>query len=308
MKQAAAQARLPQNLIDSFKRYIEQNEPVALLTVLSTDGSTYSKAGGQILIGADGHCHGLLSGGCLEQDLAERAKALMRDGKTDVVEYDLRSDDDVFGLGVGCEGVLRIHIQPLNAANEYKPFSRWLQDIQKSGSAEAEFVAADGRSLMHLNVHPPHEVLILGAGQDAVPLVAFCRELGWRVTVSDHRPAHVSAFREKHDCSVMCIPVNEIGEQLDLDRFDAVIVMSHHLASDRQYLRSLASTAVDFVGLLGPPHRKVRLLGEIGESADRFGDRLRSPVGRRIGGRGPAAIALEVAAELQEYFCTPIPD
>jgi xanthine/CO dehydrogenase XdhC/CoxF family maturation factor len=47
--------------------------------------------------------------------------------------------------------------------------------------------------------------------------------------------------------------------------------------------------------LLGPPHRRDRLLGEIGASRERLGDRLRSPVGRRIGGRGPEAIALEIA-------------
>jgi xanthine dehydrogenase accessory factor len=103
----------------------------------------------------------------------------------------------------------------------------------------------------------------------------------------------------------MCAPVDELGETLDLGHFDAVIVMSHHLASDRQYLKCLAESSIGFIGLLGPPHRRDRLLGEIGESRERLEDRLHSPVGRRIGGRGPEAIALEIAAELQEYFSEP---
>ena len=97
MNPAAVSTRLPQSLIDSFSDYVDRQEPLALLTVFATDGSTYSKAGGQILIGADGRCHGLLSGGCLEQDLAERASTLMQSGACDVVQYDLRDDDEVFG-------------------------------------------------------------------------------------------------------------------------------------------------------------------------------------------------------------------
>ena len=54
--------------------------------------------------------------------------------------------------------------------------------------------------------------------------------------------------------------------------------------------------------MLGPAHRRERLLGEIGSDADRLADRLRGPVGRPIGGRGPAAIALEIAAEIQASF------
>ncbi|RZV35015.1 MAG: hypothetical protein EX272_11520 [Chromatiales bacterium] len=308
MNHAAAYARLPQTLIESFTGYVERDELVALLTVVSTDGSTYSKAGGQILIGADGQCHGLLSGGCLEQDLTERAAAVMRSGAAETVEYDLRSDDDVFGLGVGCEGLLRIHIQPLGPATAYAPLSTWLEESEKNGVARAEFALADGSSTIHLNLLGPREILVLGAGQDAVPLVSFCRELGWRVTVSDHRPAHVAELRDQHDCAVLCTAVDTLGDQVELDRFDAVIVMSHHLASDREYLRQLAGTSVGFVGLLGPPHRSVRLLSEIGAGADRLAGRLRSPVGRRIGGRGPAAIALEIVAELQEYFSAANPD
>lgn len=308
MNHAVACARLPQTLIESFAGYVERDEPVALLTVVSTDGSTYSKAGGQILIGADGRCHGLLSGGCLEQDLTERAAAVMRSGAAETVEYDLRADDEVFGLGVGCEGLLRIHIQPLDPATAYAPLSTWLEELESNGMAKAEFVLADGSSSLHLNLLRPHEVLLLGAGQDAVPLVSFCRELGWRVTVADHRPAHVDAFREQHDGTVLCAAVDTLGEQVELERFDAVIVMSHHLASDREYLRRLADTSIGFVGLLGPPHRSVRLLREIGASADGLADRLRSPVGRRIGGRGPAAIALEIVAELQAYFSASSPD
>ena len=109
--------------------------------------------------------------------------------------------------------------------------------------------------------------------------------------------------REANPHTAICAPAEQLGSDFDLDQFDAAVIMSHHLASDRQYLVGIAKSEIPFVGLIGPRHRRDRLLGEIGTSAEALAERLRGPVGKRIGGRGPAAIALEVAAELQEYFC-----
>lgn len=294
--------RLPQHLIETFSGFVEKRLPVALITVLSTSGSTYSKPGSQMLVGADGSVHGLLSGGCLENDLAERAVCAMESGRADWVEYDLRDDDDVFGLGVGCEGAMRLQILPLQPASNYEPFAGWLARLESSKTVDARFETDGDEGAVTLTLSRPCAVLVLGAGQDAEPLVQFCRSLGWRVTLSDHRAAYVNRMQEQHACDIRCIPVGEIGKQVDLERFDAAIVMSHHLASDRQYLCMLAESAIPFIGLLGPPHRRDRLLGELGSARDKLAGRLHSPVGRRIGGRGPAAIALEVAAELQAHF------
>lgn len=295
--------RLSQHLIETFSDFVRKKRPVALVTVLSTSGSTYSKAGSQMLIGADGSVHGLLSGGCLENDLAERAAAAIRSGQTDWVEYDLRDDDDVFGLGVGCEGAMRLQIQPLQPESGYEPFAGWLAQLESAASVDARFATHPEGGTVTFVLGRPYAVLLLGAGQDADPLVQFCRSLGWQVMVTDHRPAYAARMQEQHACDSRCIPVAEIGDQIEFDKYDAAIVMSHHLASDRQYLLTLAESSIKFIGLLGPPHRRDRLLDEIGDARGKLDGRLRSPVGKRIGGRGSAAIALEVAAELQEYFC-----
>lgn len=295
--------RLPHDFIETFSDFVRRKRPVALVTVLSTSGSTYSKAGSQMLVGEDGSVHGLLSGGCLENDLAERAAAAIRSGQTDWIEYDLRDDDDVFGLGVGCEGAMRLQIQPLRPESGYEPLAGWLAQLERAASVDAPFATGHEEGTVTFALRRPYAVLLLGAGQDADPLVQFCRSLGWRVTLSDHRPAYVARMEAKHACDILCIPVAEVGEQLDFDKFDAAIVMSHHLASDRQYLLTLAKSSLKFIGLLGPAHRRDRLLDEMGDARGKLDGRLHSPVGKRIGGRGPAAIALEVAAELQEYFC-----
>ena len=88
--------------------------PLVLAMVLRTEGSTYRKAGAAILIGADGSSSGMLSGGCLEADLRERAAKAIRLNRAERVWFDTReSDDPVFGLGMGCEGAMDVWLQPL---------------------------------------------------------------------------------------------------------------------------------------------------------------------------------------------------
>ena len=73
----------------------DRGEPLVLATIVRTIGSTYRKAGAQMLIAGDGRAAGLLSGGCLEADLMERARSVLDTGRSPlVVEYDTRSSDD----------------------------------------------------------------------------------------------------------------------------------------------------------------------------------------------------------------------
>jgi xanthine/CO dehydrogenase XdhC/CoxF family maturation factor len=91
--------------------------PRVLATVVATAGSTYRKPGARMLIMADGSYLGLLSGGCLESDLALHAREVMASGAPRAVEYDMRGPDDVlFGIGAGCEGAMRVLLEPAGAA------------------------------------------------------------------------------------------------------------------------------------------------------------------------------------------------
>lgn len=89
------------------------DEPRVLATLVATSGSTYRKAGARMLILANGDHLGLLSGGCLEADLKEHAAEVLRSGVARAVEYDMRGPDDIlFGIGAGCEGAMRVLLEP----------------------------------------------------------------------------------------------------------------------------------------------------------------------------------------------------
>jgi xanthine dehydrogenase accessory factor len=291
--------RLTRSFVSFFDEHRAGHKPLVLITVVGTGGSSYSKAGHLVLIDDGGDAAGIVSGGCLEGDLADRASRVLAEGNAAFVDYDLRDDDEVFGLGVGCDGTMRLLLQPMSSTNHYEPLGPIVAALEDRPWVDAPFRTGDGEETIDIRVHRPLNLLILGAGPDIGPLLGMIDALGWDVSVSDHRQHYVDRLGPG---VAECRPAAAVADEIDLDRFDAAIVMSHHLASDRSYLGALAATDIPFVGLLGPPRRRERLLDELGDTAAGLGDRLRSPVGTKIGGRGPAAIALEIVTELQAFF------
>lgn len=147
----------------------------------------------------------------------------------------------------------------------------------------------------------PPRLLLLGAGPDALPLVDFAARLHWRVTLVDHRPAYaVSSHFPLAERVVLTRP-ESVAQAVDISCFTAAVVMSHHLPSDLEYLRALGASPVGYIGLLGPPARRAKLLAELGREAQRLEPRLRAPVGLNLGGRTPEAIALAIVAEIHAF-------
>jgi xanthine dehydrogenase accessory factor len=111
-------------ILEAFSRWRADRVPLALVTVVETEGSTYTKAGHRILIASTGEFQGLVSGGCLEGDLAEHAREVLTSGSTRLLTYDLRDGkDEIWGLGIGCHGLFRVLLQPLVPETGYAPFA-----------------------------------------------------------------------------------------------------------------------------------------------------------------------------------------
>lgn len=104
-----------QTILHSFEQAQAEGRLTALATVVKTNGSVYRRPGARMLLTEDGQMIGAISGGCLESDVFERSQPLMfHGGNPIVVEYDTTgSDDIVWGLGLGCNGVVQVLIEPL---------------------------------------------------------------------------------------------------------------------------------------------------------------------------------------------------
>ena len=240
-----------------------------LVTVIRTHGSTYRRAGARAVISEEGRATGAISGGCLERDLAERIKPWLADMQPRIVTYDsTRPDDLVFGLGLGCRGVLDLLIEPFDDAHRPR-----LLDFRWNGRKPVEWTTAlpDGETLIEV-IRPRRAVVIFGGGPDVEPVARSAQQLGWRADVVTTR------------------------DPIDVSEYDAAVVMTHNFPRDVAILHMLLASRIAYIGLLGPRSRGDELLAEVNATRDA---RIFSPIGLDLGAETPEEIALSIVAEIQ---------
>jgi len=198
--------------------------------------------------------------------------------------------------------------QPVVHNMAHEPLARLVaQDasevLRDQCSKHRNYPLAEGACGVFLElIRPPLPLLIFGAGHDAVPLTRFARELGWHVTVVDHRPAFATAERfPKADVVIVARP-SDVSEDL-IDDKTATVVMTHHYLHDLALLRMLFRSPARYIGLVGPRQRRERLLADLRRdgsdlSVDQL-QRLHAPVGLDLGAESPEEVALAIAAEVK---------
>ena len=104
------------DIVAAFQRLRESGEKGVLASAVHTEGSTYRRRGARVLVLPDDRMIGLISGGCLEGDLLEHARSVRDSGKPRIVRYDMRPEDDiVWGLGLGCAGLVDVLLERVGA-------------------------------------------------------------------------------------------------------------------------------------------------------------------------------------------------
>ena len=152
----------------------------------------------------------------------------------------------------------------------------------------------ESRVFFEVLVSPPH-LAIFGAGDDAVPLCAFASDAGFRVTVVDHRAAYVTRERFPGAARLVVERPGDGSGRIPLTARTYAVVKTHSFAYDRQWARVLLSTAIPYVGMLGPRARAREILRQIGSEED---SRVHGPVGLDLGAEGPEQIAISNVAEI----------
>lgn len=274
-----------------------------------------------MLIARDGSVIGTVSGGCLEADLLERAHEVFDTGRPIVVTYDTRTkDDSVFSLNMGCDGVLRILIEPV-AGNDLIPLIQQVLSTRRPVTV-ATVIASDDpkravgeRTIVNDSfarshgsvecfvetIEPPLRLVVFGAGFDAVPVIRIAKELGWYVTVVDHRPAYLDPERLSHPDELVALPPEQLLGHLYVDAATAAVVMTHNFDHDREILAFLLGRDLRYIGALGPKKRTERIMEELTASGrvTRTDTNIHAPIGLDIGAQTPESIALSIVAEIQ---------
>lgn len=293
---------------------------MALATVVKTTGSSYRRPGARMLISADGAVTGSISGGCLEQDVIEHARKVCATAEPILLSYDTTMEEDVlFGVGLGCKGVIEILVEPLNgpaglmldqvgqslARGESCAFNTVFRSEDAQRIAQRVEQGRAGEELFTETIRPPIDLVVFGAGFDAIPLSRFAKDLGFRVTVVDRRAAYATSIRFPGADDVRILEGTQIDE-LHLGARAAAVVMAHHYVTDRDYLRALLAKPLHYLGVMGPRRRCEKMLQEFRDEGLMLGDellsKLHNPVGLDIGAEGPEQIALAILSEICAAF------
>ena len=356
-----------QDMLHEIQQLEKTGAPFVMATVVRTAGSAYRAPGTRMLIRADQHRIGTISGGCLERDVVDNSADVFDHGIARILTYDATSEEDLlWGTGMGCSGVVQVMLERMPPAGFN--YGRFLMEcvfgrhlgvlatvfevddipnvevgqrlsLNEIGSVEGEVAnevlkgqilqdsEAEMRTLVQTRtpialgkprqyeveggragvliepVVPPVQLVIFGAGDDAVPVVRLAGELGWQVFVADHRPAFAVPDRLPEAHEVLLARPPEVFDQLPLGN-SCALVMTHNYMQDRDILRHLLGVSVRYLGVLGPRARTDRLLDDIEKEGMTLTDEQQNrvvfgPVGLDLGAETAEEIALSIVGEIR---------
>ena len=294
-------------ILELARKAESAGEKFALATVVRVKGSSYRRPGAKMLILQSGEIAGSVSGGCLERDLIRRAGEAMTREESKLLCYDTRSDSDdsdaeayVTSVGLGCEGVIEIFLNPAPRAH----LEALASSLDTRSDVDFGIALPDGSHFTDKILRLP-QLVIFGAGHDAVPLAKMAALLGLEVSVIDCR----SSFPTPHSMfstvdSLIRGEPETIVEKLSIGDHSLIVTMTHNYEHDHlilaQVFKRCAPGAPAYVGMLGPKSRSERILQSIEAEGISFNSsRLHYPVGLDIGGDTPESIALSIVAEIQ---------
>jgi xanthine dehydrogenase accessory factor len=187
-----------------------------------------------------------------------------------------------------------LQIESLNIFEKKQPIFKEINSDGKALTAFIEFLI------------PPISLVVVGAGNDAVPMMQIGSLLGWEVKVVDGRNTHAKAERFINACQVIVSKPEKVLEHIDIDDRTCFVLMTHNYKYDLKMLKALLSTTVFYIGLLGPKKKLLKMLEEYAKEnfiiTEQMLTRIYGPTGLDIGAETPEEIASSIIAEIQAVF------
>lgn len=198
-----------------------------------------------------------------------------------------------------------IFISSINKEDECKLLQQGIQDTFQKGHAQfKQYTPEDSLANAFYDlIHPPVSLVIVGAGNDAIPLMQMATLLGWEVKVVDGRQTHAKPDRFSSACQILVSKPETVLAQMIVDLKTCFVLMTHNYQYDLQMLKALLQTQVPYIGVLGPKKKLNKMLGDFQQQGivvtEEMLTRIYGPTGLDIGAETPQEIASSIIAEIQ---------
>src|SRR5918999_1277482 len=239
---------------------LERGESAALVTIVSTLGSTPQRVGAKMLVFGDGRIVGTIGGGCYENDAFWKAREAITNRRPQLVHYEL-SDDFAQETGLICGGQMDVYIEP---------------------------------------IEPSPELYVVGAGHVGFHLARLAHEVGFRVHVVDDREKFANAERFPTAAEIVAEDIPAWLARTDLPPHAYVVVVTRGHTNDLEALRALAPRDLRYLGLIGSRAKVARIYDALtaDQMPAEVLRQVHAPIGLDIGAVTPQEIAVSILAEL----------
>lgn len=251
------------DVFDELHRMRRLGRRAALATIVQIRGSVPSFQSAKMLVRDDGSIVGSVGGGCVEAEVWNAAREVMREERSRVLSFDLTEDSMADG-GLICGGRVEIFVEPV--------------------------------------VPTPH-VVLFGAGHISQQVARIARVAGFTISVVDNRPQYANAERFPDAEQVYADSFEEAFGALVPNEHTYLVIVTRGHQEDESVLRWAVTTAAGYIGMIGSKRKiraiRQNLLSE-GVPSEVL-DRVFMPIGVEIGAVTPEEIAVSIAAELVHH-------
>lgn len=291
--------------------WLQQGYRAHLFTVIQTWGSAPRLPGAILVVREDGHLVGSVSGGCIEDDLADQARQGILPDRPAVLDYGV-NQAEAQRFGIPCGGQLKIFAEPLTEASQLAPMLHSLSQRRllkrsvnlNSGEVRYQQVQPEGLPRLedewfHSYFGPQWRLLIIGANQLGSVLAAMAQALDFHVMICDPREEMRAEWHVEGADWLVGMP-DDVVLDIAPDPHTAIVAVTHDPKLDDMALLEALKSEAFYIGALGSvknqDKRRQRLRSF--DLSEQEVNRLHGPVGLRIGSRTPAEIAVSILAEL----------
>jgi len=298
-------------VLERAVQWLDDGYKAHLFTVVQTWGSSPRLPGAILVVREDGHLIGSVSGGCVEDDLADKARNGGLPKTPSLIEYGV-DKDEAQRFGIPCGGRLMIFVEPLQDAAQLQPVIEGIAErkqLRRSihiDSGEIKLSAGKPGAMPYLEGEwfhnyfgPKWRLLIIGANHLGAMLAQYAQPLDFEVLVCDPREEMRAEWQVSGITWAEGMP-DDVVLSIEPDPYTAIVAVTHDPKLDDMALLEALKCNAFYVGALGAQSNQAKRRDRMRmfDMTETEIARLHGPVGLSIGSRTPAEIAISILAEI----------